>query len=135
MAESKSVAEREEVRAQLRDELQWLRRPPPAPPLVSLCHLTHVCQVKLEYSMYCWCVWWQERAAPHWLLCPVSHRLLRDPARAADGYTYERGTALDCFLAEGAVSPVSGRRLRNARLLPNYAVRAQLRLYLLQASA
>ncbi|CAH0587830.1 unnamed protein product [Chrysodeixis includens] len=107
VAESKSVAEREEVRAQLRDELQWLRRPPPAPSI--------------------------ERAAPHWLLCPVSHRLLREPARAADGYTYERGTALDCFLAEGAVSPVSGRRLRNARLLPNYAVRAQLRLYLLQA--
>ncbi|XP_026727562.1 uncharacterized protein LOC113493756 [Trichoplusia ni] len=42
VAESKSVAEREEVRAQLRDELQWLRRPPPAPPLVSRSHHTQI---------------------------------------------------------------------------------------------
>lgn len=52
VAESKSVAEREEVRAQLRDELQWLRRPPPAPPLVSHSHHT-LLSLSLYISLTC----------------------------------------------------------------------------------
>ncbi|KAH9640220.1 hypothetical protein HF086_008456 [Spodoptera exigua] len=44
-----------------------------------------------------------EVSAPHWLRCPLSHRLLREPVFAADGYTYERGNILDWFLAAGTV--------------------------------
>ncbi|KAJ8714311.1 hypothetical protein PYW07_002536 [Mythimna separata] len=91
--------------ARMRDELAWLRAPPPS------------------YD--------QERAAPHALLCPLSHRVMHEPVFAADGYTYERANILDWFLAaDGAVSPVSGRRLLSACLQLNYGVRAQLRDYL-----
>ncbi|CAB3254057.1 unnamed protein product [Arctia plantaginis] len=93
------------IRARLQSELLWLRRELPSAA--------------------------QERSAPHALLCPLSHRLLREPARAADGYTYERANILDWFIAaDGAVSPVSARRLRNARALPNYALRDRLRQFM-----
>ncbi|XP_063540094.1 uncharacterized WD repeat-containing protein alr2800-like [Cydia strobilella] len=105
-----SEAEDEPPRARLRRELRWLRRGPPDPAA--------------------------EESAPHALLCPLSHRLLRAPARAADGLTYERGAAHEWFLAaEGAVSSVSGRRLGSARLLPNYGVRRTLRRHLRTARA
>ncbi|XP_075979925.1 uncharacterized protein LOC142979049 [Anticarsia gemmatalis] len=133
-AEHEERERRDAIRARLRDELTWLRR---APPPLTL-----------------------ERGAPHALLCPLSHRLLREPARAADGYTYERANILDWFIAagrshslslsltrsqslsvalrhsqtcreqDGAVSPVSRRRLHNARAPPNYALRDHLRQYL-----
>ncbi|XP_047028830.1 WD repeat, SAM and U-box domain-containing protein 1-like [Helicoverpa zea] len=99
-------AEESAARERLRGELQWLRAPPASPQ--------------------------REARAPHALRCPLSHALLRDPARAADGFTYERANILDWFIAaEGAVSPISGRRLRNTRVQLNYAVRDQLRDFLL----
>ncbi|KAJ8718243.1 hypothetical protein PYW08_002480 [Mythimna loreyi] len=63
--------------ARMRDELRWLRAPPP-----SYDH---------------------ERAAPHALRCPLSHRVMREPVSAADGYTYERANILDWFLAAGTM--------------------------------
>ncbi|XP_063830218.1 WD repeat, SAM and U-box domain-containing protein 1-like [Ostrinia nubilalis] len=100
---SEEAQGRAALRARLRDELEWLRRAPPPPALA--------------------------RAAPHALLCPLSHRLLREPARAADGFSYER-RALREWLVAGGSSPLSGRRLRNARLHPNYALRDALRAFL-----
>ncbi|KAJ2938491.1 hypothetical protein O0L34_g12937 [Tuta absoluta] len=95
------------LRERLRDELLWLRRDPPPP------HLMHV--------------------APHWLRCPLSHALCAEPARAADGVTYDRNALHEWFLAaDGAVSAVSGRRLLNSRVVPNYAARAALRAFLHQ---
>ncbi|KAF9415656.1 hypothetical protein HW555_006755, partial [Spodoptera exigua] len=89
----------------MREELQWLQAPAPS--------------------------YQQEVSAPHWLRCPLSHRLLREPVFAADGYTYECGNILDWFLAAGAaVSPVSGRRLLSSSLQLNYALRDQLRDFL-----
>ncbi|KAG6461117.1 hypothetical protein O3G_MSEX012437 [Manduca sexta] len=102
---SKEELERSETRARLRSELQWMRRAPPLP------HLVH--------------------DAPHALLCPLTHALLHEPARAADGFTYERAAIHEWFLAAGeAVSPVSGRRLHSTRVQPNYALRDRLRAFL-----
>ncbi|XP_060804511.1 WD repeat, SAM and U-box domain-containing protein 1-like [Amyelois transitella] len=105
----------EEVRAdvaalkdRLVEELKWLRRSPPP--------------VELE------------QRAPHALRCPLSHRVLREPARAADGLSYERAALREFFLAaDGAISPVSGRRLSNARVAPNYALRDKLRAFLAES--
>lgn len=43
----------------------------------------------------------QEDGAPPALRCAASHALLREPARAADGFTYERAVAADWLLAAG----------------------------------
>ncbi|XP_028169520.1 WD repeat, SAM and U-box domain-containing protein 1-like [Ostrinia furnacalis] len=114
---SEEAQGRAALRARLRDELEWLRRAPPPPAL-------HFARIRSE-------VWLgaQARSAPHALLCPLSHRLLREPARAADGFSYER-RALREWLVAGGSSPLSGRRLRNARLHPNYALRDALRAFL-----
>ncbi|KAL0820812.1 hypothetical protein ABMA28_005490 [Loxostege sticticalis] len=98
------------LRKRLEDELEWLRREPPSPAL--------------------------EKEAPHSLLCPLSHRLLTEPARAADGFTYSRRALREWLSASagGAVSPLSGRRLRNARLHPNYALRETLQDFLREHS-
>ncbi|CAG9135857.1 unnamed protein product [Plutella xylostella] len=101
------IEERERIEKRLHDELSWLRRPYATSEM--------------------------EAAAPHWLLCPLTHRVLREPARAADGYSYERANILEWFYAEGgAVSPLSGRRLHSARVAPNYRLREQLRAFELQ---
>ncbi|KAG7300031.1 hypothetical protein JYU34_015553 [Plutella xylostella] len=98
------IEERERIEKRLHDELSWLRRPYATSEM--------------------------EAAAPHWLLCPLTHRVLREPARAADGYSYERANILEWFYAEGgAVSPLSGRRLHSARVAPNYRLREQLRAF------
>lgn len=70
--------------------------------------------------------------APHSLLCPLSHRVLEEPARAADGFTYSRRALREWLLrdAGGAASPLSGRRLRNLRLHPNHALQDRLRQFL-----
>lgn len=49
----------------------------------------------------------QEARAPHALRCPLTHALLREPVRAADGYTYERANILDYFFANGKCKVVS----------------------------
>ncbi|XP_049872026.1 uncharacterized protein LOC126370936 [Pectinophora gossypiella] len=112
-----------EVRARLQAELRWLRRAPPPPDLAASPRaLIRVLP--------------QAALAPHALLCPLSHALQREPARAADGVTYDRAALHSWFLAaDGAVSAVSGRRLRNARVLPNYRARDMLRDFLRQHAA
>ncbi|XP_045767761.1 WD repeat, SAM and U-box domain-containing protein 1-like [Maniola jurtina] len=74
-----------------------------------------------------------ESAAPHALRCPLSHRVMREPARAADGFTYDRQSFLHWRLASGSeelVSPVTARRLLSAAVAPNYGVRDALRHFL-----
>ncbi|KAJ0175364.1 hypothetical protein K1T71_009505 [Dendrolimus kikuchii] len=104
-ADEKGRQTRADVRALLARELRWLRRGAPPASLAQ--------------------------AAPHALLCPLTHRVMREPTRAADGFTYERANIGEWLLAaEGAVSPLTGRRMRNERLQPNYAVRDALRTFL-----
>ncbi|XP_050350427.1 uncharacterized protein LOC126773520 [Nymphalis io] len=93
-----------ETRARLLHEILWLRREP------------------LSYEL--------EDSAPHFLRCPLTHAVLREPARASDGFTYERQNILDWILAAGTVrSPMSGRRLSSLLIEPNYGVRNQLRQF------
>lgn len=50
----------------------------------------------------------QEAQLPHALRCPLSHRALCSPTRAADGLTYDRAALHEWFLAAGecASSPI-----------------------------
>ncbi|CAH2044373.1 unnamed protein product, partial [Iphiclides podalirius] len=99
------VAEVNDLRTRLHDEIQWLRRDLPS--------------FELEYG------------APHSLRCPLTHALLKEPARAADGFSYERANIIDYFFAvDGAVSPMNGRRMQSALVAPNIGLRQQLREYL-----
>ncbi|XP_041981024.1 uncharacterized WD repeat-containing protein alr2800-like [Aricia agestis] len=93
-----------ELTTRLRDEILWLRRD------------------LLPYDV--------EASAPHALRCPLSHRVVREPVRAADGFTYDRATLSECLLAQGddMRSPMTGRRLVSALVEPNYGVREQLKL-------
>ncbi|XP_028040219.1 WD repeat, SAM and U-box domain-containing protein 1-like isoform X1 [Bombyx mandarina] len=106
---SKQELERAETRARLRAELDWLRTDTTLLP---------------------------SAAAPHRLRCPLTHRVLREPARAPDGFTYERAAIVQWFIAaEGAVSPVSGRRMRSVLVSPNYSLRDQLRTFIQENSS
>ncbi|CAG9566408.1 unnamed protein product [Danaus chrysippus] len=92
------------IHDRLIDEILWLRRGP--------------MNLDLESSI------------PHALRCPISHEVMTEPARAADGFTYERQAFLDWCLATGpeAVrSPVTGRRLRSTIVAPNRLLRERLR--------
>ncbi|XP_052757617.1 uncharacterized WD repeat-containing protein alr3466-like isoform X2 [Galleria mellonella] len=71
--EKEDEDEKATIRERLVDEIKWLRRDPPPPLLAG--------------------------RAPHALLCPLSHRLLREPARAADGFSYERANIHEWFVA------------------------------------
>ncbi|XP_059047405.1 WD repeat, SAM and U-box domain-containing protein 1-like [Achroia grisella] len=102
--EKEDEDEKETIRQRLIDELKWLRRGPTPPELAA--------------------------AAPHALLCPLTHGVLREPARAADGLSYERAHLLEWLIAEGATSPASGRRLAHTRAAPNYALRGRLQDFL-----
>ena len=46
-----------------------------------------------------------------------------DSVIAADGHTYER-TAIQLWLQDSFLSPLTGRRLPHTRLVPNFLVKA-----------
>ena len=48
---------------------------------------------------------------------------MMDPVIAADGHTYER-TAIQLWLQDSFLSPVTGKRLPHTRLVPNFFVKA-----------
>mmetsp|Transcript_70211 Transcript_70211/g.114016 ORF Transcript_70211/g.114016 Transcript_70211/m.114016 type:complete len:303 (-) Transcript_70211:236-1144(-) len=62
---------------------------------------------------------------PDIYVCPITCVGVRDPVITCDGFTYERGAIEEWFAASiiNPVSPVTGARLSNKILLPNYALR------------
>ena len=54
---------------------------------------------------------------------------MRDPIIAADGHTYER-IAMQKWLLQHNVSPVTGVQLRHTRLIPNVLIRGVLQKHL-----
>ena len=66
---------------------------------------------------------------PHWLRCPISLSLLRDPVVAADGHTYERALIEKWFGGTQPPyrSPVTQEPMRDGNLVPNHLVRVQAR--------
>ncbi|KAL6642737.1 hypothetical protein ACP70R_020918 [Stipagrostis hirtigluma subsp. patula] len=69
---------------------------------------------------------------PSYFLCPILQEVTRDPHVAADGFTYE-GDAIRGWLRGGReVSPVTRQRLAHRELVPNLALRAVIRDYVMR---
>lgn len=69
---------------------------------------------------------------PNLFMCPISYEIMIDPVVATDGHTYERRAIQRWFEQQQEqgvqlTSPKTGQILDSARLIPNHAVRAQIR--------
>lgn len=60
------------------------------------------------------------------LLCPITHEVMMEPVVTADGHSYER-TAIEQWLRHSTLSPLTGERLAHTSLVPNMALRSQIR--------
>jgi len=60
-------------------------------------------------------------APPSHFICPILKRVMQDPCIASDGYSYER-VAIEMWLHENDVSPVTKTQLPDKNLVPNYAL-------------
>tara|TARA_B100000900_G_scaffold392595_1_gene388239 strand:- start:1675 stop:2307 length:633 start_codon:yes stop_codon:yes gene_type:complete len=60
--------------------------------------------------------------------CPITQRLIKDPVITCDGHTYEREAIEEWFVTHDT-SPLTGAALRNKSLVPNYAVRKAIEVY------
>ena len=56
-----------------------------------------------------------------WHMTSVVQAVMRDPVIAADGHTYERHAIQD-WLQEHSSSPVTGKPLAHAQLIPNTVI-------------
>jgi ubiquitin-protein ligase len=65
------------------------------------------------------------KGAPRDFLCPILHSLISDPVQAADGHTYERD-AITRWFRSNSTSPMTGGRIENKTLTPNYNLRSQI---------
>ncbi|RCV43787.1 hypothetical protein SETIT_9G321600v2 [Setaria italica] len=60
-------------------------------------------------------------APPSHFVCPILKRVMQDPCIASDGYSYER-VAIEMWLHENDVSPLTKTRLPDKNLVPNHAL-------------
>ncbi|XP_035816901.1 U-box domain-containing protein 35 isoform X2 [Zea mays] len=60
-------------------------------------------------------------APPSHFICPILKRVMQDPCIASDGYSYER-VAIEMWLNENDVSPLTKARLPDKNLVPNLAL-------------
>ncbi|KAK4351174.1 hypothetical protein RND71_030487 [Anisodus tanguticus] len=58
---------------------------------------------------------------PNYYLCPLLKDIMEEPCVAADGYTYDR-KAIETWLKENDISPMTNLPLAHKNLLPNYAL-------------
>lgn len=55
--------------------------------------------------------------------CPITHERMCDPVIAADGHSYER-RAIEDWLSNSVISPITGAKLPHLNLIPNRNLRA-----------
>ncbi|WVZ57626.1 hypothetical protein U9M48_007988, partial [Paspalum notatum var. saurae] len=60
-------------------------------------------------------------APPSHFICPILKRVMQNPCIASDGYSYER-VAIEMWLHENDVSPLTKSRLPDKNLVPNHAL-------------
>jgi len=57
--------------------------------------------------------------------CPITMAVMKDPVVAADGHTYER-SAIESWLRQRKVSPLTNSPMTAKPLTPNLAMRSQI---------
>jgi len=60
---------------------------------------------------------------PQEAFCPITQAIMADPVSTLDGHTYDRA-AIERWLAQSSLSPVTGLALASRRLIPNYSLRS-----------
>jgi hypothetical protein len=66
-----------------------------------------------------------EKEKPNYV-CPISQSLMRDPAVAADGHSYERRQIEQWFAGGKKQGPLTGADLADTKLLPNHNLRKEI---------
>ncbi|XP_051225291.1 U-box domain-containing protein 35 isoform X2 [Lolium perenne] len=69
---------------------------------------------------------------PSHFMCPILKRMMKDPCIAADGHSYERN-AMEMYLCDIDVSPVTKARLPNKTLVPNLRLLSEITNWRAQA--
>jgi hypothetical protein len=66
---------------------------------------------------------------PAYLMCPLSHDLMRDPVITSDGHSFER-PAIEKWFKTSKQSPITGLELPSKLLRTNYALKVASQSYL-----
>lgn len=64
-------------------------------------------------------------ALPEAFTCPITSELMADPVTTADGFSYER-EAIEKWLQDHTISPLTGAPLKHLELIPNMALRSAI---------
>ncbi|KAL1140396.1 hypothetical protein AAG570_000328 [Ranatra chinensis] len=67
---------------------------------------------------------------PYELLCPITHHIMRDPVKCADGYTYERSAIESWFRRGHCTSPMTNIDLTTTHVEQNIRLQATIGAYL-----
>ncbi|KAL6641458.1 hypothetical protein ACP70R_019639 [Stipagrostis hirtigluma subsp. patula] len=71
-------------------------------------------------------------APPSHFICPILKKVMQDPCIASDGYSYDR-VAIEMWLSENDVSPLTKSQLPNKNLVPNHALLCAIKSWKAQA--
>lgn len=66
---------------------------------------------------------------PAYLMCPLTHELMRDPVITSDGHSFER-EAIDHWFKTSKLSPITGLELPSKLLRSNFALKVASQTYL-----
>ncbi|CAL4923700.1 unnamed protein product [Urochloa decumbens] len=70
-----------------------------------------------------------ESSVPHYFLCPILQKIMRNPHIAGDGFTYEADAIMD-WLETHDTSPMTNLALPNRATIPNSALRSAIQEHL-----
>lgn len=70
-----------------------------------------------------------ESNVPHYFLCPILQKVMKNPHFAADGFTYEAGAIKGWFEAHDT-SPMTNLAVPNRDIIPNCALRSAIQEHL-----
>lgn len=62
-------------------------------------------------------------------MCPIGHDIMKDPVQCFDGHSYERCN-IEKWLSRCQTSPMTGERLDNVTVVPNYSLKSTIEAYL-----
>ncbi len=59
---------------------------------------------------------------PREMVCPITGELFYEPVSTSDGFTFEK-QAIEFWFSKKKISPVTGRKLNNNNLIPNFVIK------------